>query len=280
MCAHVHGFMPYLYVPAPTENFSPQDCKSFQNALSSAIQLDSRGKDVTNSVLAIDIVHRCSMYGYDDRDYPFMKVILSQPKLIPAAKRLLEKGINIQGVGYRTFQAFESNIDFEVRFMVDTGVIGCNWIECPPGKYNLRKPPPALSNAHNNTETKPLNGGFSLYGRSSSNSFQSPMTKCQIEFDISFEDIVSHPAEGQWESIAPYRILSFDIECANRKGVFPEAEHDSVIQIANMVLLQGETDPFIRNVFTLKKCAPIVGSDVRCFENEGEMLKVSYSMKL
>ncbi len=35
--------------------------------------------------------------------------------------------------------------------------------------------------------------------------------------------------------IAPLRILSFDIECAGRKGVFPEPEKDPVIQIANMV---------------------------------------------
>jgi hypothetical protein len=34
--------------------------------------------------------------------------------------------------------------------------------------------------------------------------------------------------------IAPFRILSFDIECAGRKGIFPEPEHDPVIQIANV----------------------------------------------
>ncbi len=34
------------------------------------------------------------------------------------------------------------------------------------------------------------------------------------------------------------RILSFDIECAGRKGIFPEPEKDPVIQIANMVIRQ------------------------------------------
>jgi len=33
--------------------------------------------------------------------------------------------------------------------------------------------------------------------------------------------------------------LSYDIECAGRKGIFPEAEHDPVIQIAAMVQRQG-----------------------------------------
>jgi len=35
-----------------------------------------------------------------------------------------------------------------------------------------------------------------------------------------------------------FRILSFDIECAGRKGIFPEPEKDPVIQIANMVIKQ------------------------------------------
>ena len=46
---------------------------------------------------------------------------------------------------------------------------------------------------------------------------------------------------GEWQRIAPFRILSFDIECAGRKGIFPEPEHDPVIQIANVVTVQGES---------------------------------------
>lgn len=34
-----------------------------------------------------------------------------------------------------------------------------------------------------------------------------------------WSDVVSHPPEGQWQRIAPLRVLSFDIECAGRKGV-------------------------------------------------------------
>ena len=102
------------------------------------------------------------------------------------------------------------------------------------------------------------------------------MTKCQIELDVSWEAFISHPADGDWQKIAPLRILSFDIECQGRRGVFPEAERDPVIQIANMVVVQGERDPFIRNVFTLNSCAPIVGSEVISFpaRNEQRMLKV------
>jgi len=58
-------------------------------------------------------------------------------------------------------------------------------------------------------------------------------------------------------------------------GIFPEPDKDAVIQIANMVIRQGEKDPFIRNVFTWKSCAPIVGAEVLSFDTEQELLRVS-----
>ena len=57
--------------------------------------------------------------------------------------------------------------------------------------------------------------------------------------EIILRDIIPHEPEGEWADIAPMRILSYDIECAGRKGIFPEPEHDPVIQIAVMVQCQG-----------------------------------------
>ncbi|KAG8929456.1 DNA-directed DNA polymerase delta [Tulasnella sp. 419] len=116
-----------------------------------------------------------------------------------------------------------------------------NWIEVPAGTYQLR----------NEREKK---------------------SNCQIELDVRNDAFISHLAEGDWSDMAPLRILSFDIECAGRKGIFPEPEKDSVIQIANMVTRQGESTPFVRNVFTLKSCAHIVGSQVISHREEASML--------
>ena len=257
--AHIHGFLPYLYVPAPSEDFNTENCMDFRAALNNAILKDmkSNRENVQEAVLNVEIVKRCSMYGFHfNQQYPFLKITVVLPKLVAPAKRLLENGITLQSYGFRAFQAYESNIEYEIRVMVDADVIGCNWIECPAGKYILRKPW-----YQGIKEVKPL-------------PCQSK-SHIQIELDISWEDFISHPAEGDWQKCAPLRVLSFDIECSGRQGIFPEAKHDSVIQIANMVMLQGENkDPFIRNVFTLKSCGPIAGSDVRCFEKEDELLQV------
>jgi DNA polymerase delta subunit 1 len=116
-----------------------------------------------------------------------------------------------------------------------------SWLEVAAGKYQLRPEAAKISN-------------------------------CQIELDVDENFMIAHEAVGEWSKIAPLRILSFDIECAGRKCIFPDPDVDPVIQIAAMVTRQGETKPFVRNVFTLNTCSNIVGSDVRSFQDEAAML--------
>jgi DNA polymerase delta subunit 1 len=97
-------------------------------------------------------------------------------------------------------------------------------------------------------------------------------SNCQIEAQIHYRDLIAHPSDGDWAKMAPLRILSLDIECAGRKGVFPEAFMDRVIQIANVVTRAGEDKPFVRNVFCLDTCAHIVNTQIFEFEREEDML--------
>ncbi|XP_059584205.1 DNA polymerase delta catalytic subunit isoform X1 [Alligator mississippiensis] len=254
VCCHIHGFAPYFYVPAPS-GFQAQHLGEFQRELNGAVLRDMRSnKDgLSQAVLAVELCSKESMYGYHgQRLMPFLKVVMALPRLIAPAKRLLEQGLRCGTLGLHGFQAYEANIDFEIRFMVDRDIVGCNWIELPPGTYQLR------------TE---------LASGEASKDNPAKASLCQLEVDVAWTDFVSHPPEGEWQGIAPLRVLSFDIECAGRKGIFPEPDKDPVIQIANMVLRQGEKDPFVRNVFTLQGCAPIVGSQVLCFQREAELLK-------
>ncbi|EJW72486.1 hypothetical protein WUBG_16605, partial [Wuchereria bancrofti] len=93
--------------------------------------------------------------------------------------------------------------------------------------------------------------------------------------------LVIHSPESspRWSSIAPLRILSFDIECTNRQGIFPEAHTDAVIQIANMVKIEGENEPFIRNCFVIGETAPVIGSEIIVSKSEEELLKVRRILK-
>ncbi|CAL4122527.1 unnamed protein product, partial [Meganyctiphanes norvegica] len=245
VCCHVHGFSPYFYVTCPL-SFKQEHLGPFKNTLNKIILDDMRSnrENIKETVLAVDICTKENIYGFHgNRKARFLKITVVLPRLIAAAKRLLGDGkVEVPGLGCPAYEAYESNIDFEIRFMVDTKVVGCCWIELSPDKYSVRKR-------------------------------KEFTTRCQIELDVGWNKFIAHEPEGEWSRVAPFRILSFDIECAGRKGVFPEPEKDPVIQIGNMVQCQGETEPFIRAIFTLKDCDPIVGAKVISCDQERDMLE-------
>ena len=104
------------------------------------------------------------------------------------------------------------------RFMVDSEVVGCNWIQIPAGKYSLR-------DKENSNAKDPKRPPI--------------MTRCQIELDISWQDFVSYLPEGEWSKVAPFRILSFDIECAGRKGKFLLKRCIKLLTIQKLFILKG-----------------------------------------
>ncbi|XP_029945640.1 DNA polymerase delta catalytic subunit [Salarias fasciatus] len=254
VCCHIHGFAPYFYVPAPS-GFTSADLSEFKRELNSVVLKDMRSNkdNISTTVLAVDITRKENMYGYHGRKImDFLRITMAMPRLVAPAKRLLEMGFKFGHHPSHSYQSFEANIDFEIRFMVDSDVVGCCWIELPKGKYRLR-------------EEKSVDDVDSQSTKK--------VSLCQYEVDVAWTDLISHPPEGDWQRIAPLRVLSFDIECAGRKGIFPEADKDPVIQIASMVQRQGETEPFIRTVFTLQSCASIVGSQILCFTQEKQLLQ-------
>ncbi|EAU90154.1 delta DNA polymerase [Coprinopsis cinerea okayama7 len=189
-------------------------------------------------VKKIEKVMKRSIWEYKGDDVsPFLKLTIVEPKDVPKVRDEYSLGPVLWREAYLyILYAFLKMVDACTR------VVGMNWIEVPAGAYTMIPP-------------------------------EKKKSTCQIEIDVPYDAFISHAPEGQWSTLAPLRILSFDIECAGRKGVFPEASVDPVIQIANMVTRQGESQPFIRNVFTLNTCSHIVGSQVLSFEDEGKMLQ-------
>uniref|UniRef100_A0A7S4JRR7 DNA polymerase n=1 Tax=Odontella aurita TaxID=265563 RepID=A0A7S4JRR7_9STRA len=277
VAAYIHGFTPYCYFALP-EGYdldeSDENMGSIRRVLNDRLRIMSkRGRgggggdskddaaDASSYCHGVQYVsdHR-SIMGYRTPHTHFLKVYVGMPTMVPTLKRAMEEGIDLPGVrktskggigsgwddgqggGGPSYQPFECNVPFVLRFMIDRKITGAGWLTLPKGTYALR------------------------------DEGDKRQTHCQLEVDISFNEIVAHEPAGEWNKIAPLRVLSFDIECQGRKGHFPEAEMDPVIQIANVVSVYGKKEPVAQNVFTLKGCLPIVGAQVISSETEEDML--------
>lgn len=237
---HVTGFQHYLYIAAPV-NFTQEDCGPYRAFLETKLGQSPQ------SIQSVEIKTRENIYGFQGNQKSwYLKITVSDPRFISKLRGALESpggSMNYKGLwgsndsGILTFD----NIQYLLRFMIDTGLSGMAWVEAKAGKYQLVE------------------------------SWQKQST-CQIEAVIDYHDMIAHAPNGEWAKMAPLRVLSFDIECAGRQGIFPEPNVDPVIQIANVVTRYGESKPFVRNVFCLDTTSLIVNTQILEFQNEDKML--------
>ena len=238
---HIHQFLPYLYVEVShkyqgklTEKDDLIPLKTELNRQLAMLNKEEGGQFVDH----IEIQRKATVMHYQESLSDFVKIFVQQPKMVNQMRQMFERG----QLGEKFVPlTYESNMPFALRFMIDNDILGMQWIQIPAGKYKLRNE-------------------------------QSKKSTCQFEIDVQdFTNIESVPLDHD-SKIAPLRILSFDIECSAEKGKFPTPDQDPVIQIANIVKIHGEKEPFVRNVFTLKSCAQIVGTKVFSFEKEKDLL--------
>ena len=196
------------------------------------------------AIYSIEAHRKVSFMNYSADKGCFLKIYTSLPKFIPVLRDLFEKDrVTFRGrIGHFSDITYEGQIPCQLRFLVDQDLPGMSWIRIPAGCYFLRK-------------------------------HEEHASTVQIEIDVmNYKDVEPIPIEVD-ASIAPLRIMSFDIEVTTDGVRFPTACRDAVIQIANVVKCQGSEVPFVRNVFTLDTCAPIMGTQVFCFKTEKELLE-------
>lgn len=271
MCK-VMEFLPYFYIPCPKsvirclgddtealddkrkEDIDDDDndeCwKSFLLSSDKSSILEEFRSELerlsNNAIPDVSLIYRNNILRYSTikGGLPFLKITVQSQTALNNVRNILERGFNWrpqvpENISYSP--PFESNIPLVLRFMIDSGMTGMSWVTLPPGSFK--------------------------------NVLERKQSSCQYEVEVDFTRLICHrPDIPRWSVIAPLRLLSFDIECSGRKGIFPEPAHDPVIQIASILQIQGETETRIRMIHCLNTCSPIIGAHISSHATEEELL--------
>lgn len=122
---HVTDFKHYLYLAAPV-SFQPKDCESFKAFLESQVAQHQP------CIYSVQLAMRENIYGFQgNTKSPYIKITVTDPKFINKVRATIEKGdANWKGMwkgaegGIMTFD----NLQYVLRFMVDTKVCYCGFI--------------------------------------------------------------------------------------------------------------------------------------------------------
>jgi len=182
------------------------------------------------------------MYYDFGKKSEFLKIITQSPKNVATLRKVFETGFNFDNVIIKEM-TYESNIPYALRFMIDRGITGMSWIEVPGKKFSIVPSDNKVSH-------------------------------CQIELEVEDPmDVIGHSYENpMYTKIASLRILSFDIECMNQGNHMPQANKDPIVTICCVLQGHDKAEPYLRQVFSLKECAPVIGTNVKSFKTEKELL--------
>jgi len=244
VCIIIHGYYPYLYAKCLDKiKYDEETCSRFKQILNNELYNNrcEEEEEEDENIKLVECVQKKSIYGYLRQMENVFKITVKNELTLNKLKRLL---IENGSLNDRKFKLFDCNVSFVLKYMIDQNIYGCNWIQF--------KDETKCEIVVNPKDRK---------------------SRCVHEYKVFYSNIIS--CVPNINKIGKFKILSFDIECKGRKGHFPDAKLDPVIQISNQIHIQGnKLDEETNNkfIFVLNGCSPINGAIVKSFDNEKEML--------
>ncbi|KAL8431086.1 hypothetical protein ACSSS7_005491 [Eimeria intestinalis] len=250
MC-NVHGFYPYCYCVCPPALASairavatPNSDGWRQNAVTDTLRAliddhvsrtHAQGKGYERRIVDVRCEEKESLMHFSPSKAGqlFFRITAASPQMIACIRTLIESGIRLpipEGFGSASGQqlvlpqtAYEANIPFVLRYMVDSEITGCCWIR---GEDALRRQhgreargcrqvsdqPSALAvglRSSARTPWEPSMGSWSNKGRFVARPASLRESRCQEEYDVHYADLAALPLQGEWQSLPALRMLSF-----------------------------------------------------------------------
>ena len=192
-----------------------------------------------NSIVAFNVVEKHKFLGFtDNKIFKFVRLIFRNLDAMRIYVNMLRKKIFIKSINNKPWQykVYESNIEPLIRCMHIRDLNACGWVEIENSKYE-------------DIEAE---------------------TYCDINISTNWTNL----KKIENNSIAPFIIASYDIECTSEDGSFPQAtrDGDKIIQIGTTFSRYGEDKCYYKHLITLGSCADIPNVDVESYNTETEVL--------
>jgi len=193
---------------------SPDEAQVVATRLEAYLATECRGRNklclpTSKYVLKVETIKRRSMCGWHrNAELETMhRFTMAYPSHVTKARDSFE--FANAAVTDRYIKTFEANIPFELRYMVDIKLNGCQWIRLKAGTYEKRL----------------TSKGIYQY-------------IWNMRDDSTYEDIIAIKVD-EMDDIAPLRIMSFDIETMRDGPGFCEADKDPVVCICTSLEVVG-----------------------------------------
>ena len=219
VCAHIHGALPYLFVPY-TEPLDKDSVKQFTNNLQLSIDhtlaLSYRRnpyseRKTSQFVAHISLVKGVPFFGYSVGYKYYLKIYLLNPLHMTRFADLLQQGAILQ----RVFQPYEAHLQYLLQWMCDFNLYGCAYIETE--RPHFRQPIPLTEELE---KMEHLWHDRSIKQEQLLDEEKFPrQSHCHLELDICVEDILNR------HSVQPRDLHhSFVERLASLENLPPEAK--------------------------------------------------------
>ncbi|XP_019168407.1 PREDICTED: DNA polymerase zeta catalytic subunit isoform X1 [Ipomoea nil] len=154
-CLHIHGALPYFYVPCSDLFLQPdqegEECtRGISHALEKALKLKGNVASKRQHVHSCSLVRAKKFYGYHSSEELFVKIYLYYPQDVSRAANLLLGGAVLD----RVLQPHESHIPFLLQFMVDYNLYGMGHLHVSKMKFRYPVPDTFSPRKSNHNEPK------------------------------------------------------------------------------------------------------------------------------
>ena len=195
----------------------------------------------------ISVVYRKPLFYYAKDAQPMLFYELNVPQGVKLLRDELVEGRATDQFGnVMPTQVYNADIDFTWRCMIDQHLTMCNYMRLAAGTYTsvaaVARAAVGISNerSRSNYNSAAPASRFTDERKQAMVSMREDTNTLEVECTLS--SMLPVACEGVFERHAPMRLFGIDIECENRPGVFPQAEHDRILCICCSVHILGEAE--------------------------------------